>query len=273
MRNENIFTMKQPALGKKISDLRKQQGLTQEELVEKCNINVRTIQRIEAGEVTPRSYTLKNILEVLGADFKSITENEVSENFTPILGITPVNKFKVLQLSWIFGIIYFFLGFPEIMSEYYRIEEGDAILTTTLYVLIKVASMISFFFFIRGFIATGKIYQKSMLSIVGMITLIGVFCFSVYDIISIYYAESWFLFMIWVRSAIYGVLLILLGISVLMLQKKYGALALITGIFEIISGIIFVFLIPELGIIILLPLQLLEIILLYKIAESHREIE
>ena len=46
--------MKQPELGQIIHDLRKQKGLTQEELVEKCNISVRTIQRIEAGEVTPR---------------------------------------------------------------------------------------------------------------------------------------------------------------------------------------------------------------------------
>ena len=37
---ENFTTtiMKQPELGKKISELRKAKGLTQEELVEKCNI-------------------------------------------------------------------------------------------------------------------------------------------------------------------------------------------------------------------------------------------
>ncbi|OUS19152.1 transcriptional regulator, partial [Nonlabens dokdonensis] len=37
--------MNQPELGNYIAQLRKEQGLTQEELVEKCNINVRTIQR------------------------------------------------------------------------------------------------------------------------------------------------------------------------------------------------------------------------------------
>lgn len=57
--------MKQPDLGKKIVDLRKSKGLTQEELVEKCNINVRTLQRIESGEVTPRSYTVKTIFAAL----------------------------------------------------------------------------------------------------------------------------------------------------------------------------------------------------------------
>lgn len=57
--------MKQPELGKKIAELRKAKGLTQDELVEKCNINVRTLQRIEAGEVAPRSYTIKVIFTAL----------------------------------------------------------------------------------------------------------------------------------------------------------------------------------------------------------------
>lgn len=57
--------MKQPDLGKKIAELRKAKGLTQEELVEKCNLNVRTLQRIECGEVTPRSYTIKVIFAAL----------------------------------------------------------------------------------------------------------------------------------------------------------------------------------------------------------------
>ena len=57
--------MKQPDLGKKIAELRKSKGLTQEELVEKCNLNVRTLQRIECGEVTPRSYTIKVIFAAL----------------------------------------------------------------------------------------------------------------------------------------------------------------------------------------------------------------
>lgn len=63
--------IQQPELGKKIADYRKSKGLTQEELVEKCNLSVRTLQRIEAGEVTPRTYTVKLILEVLELDFEN----------------------------------------------------------------------------------------------------------------------------------------------------------------------------------------------------------
>ena len=67
--------MKQPELGKKIAEMRKSKGLTQEELVEKCNLNVRTLQRIESGEVTPRSYTIKTIFTALDCAIYDSTES------------------------------------------------------------------------------------------------------------------------------------------------------------------------------------------------------
>lgn len=70
--------MNQPELGKKIADLRKSKGFTQEELVEKCNLNVRTLQRIESGEVTPRIYTLKMIFAAL--DYNSTDLFEISKS-------------------------------------------------------------------------------------------------------------------------------------------------------------------------------------------------
>ena len=79
MKFKKYHIMKQPQLGQKILELKKQKGFTQEELVAQCNINVRKIQRIEAGEVTPRSYTVKIILEVLGEDLKEIQKEESTE--------------------------------------------------------------------------------------------------------------------------------------------------------------------------------------------------
>ena len=70
--------MNQPDLGKKIAELRKAKGLTQEELVEKCNLNVRTLQRIESGEVTPRSYTIKTIFTAL--DYNVYDSSEITPN-------------------------------------------------------------------------------------------------------------------------------------------------------------------------------------------------
>jgi transcriptional regulator with XRE-family HTH domain len=67
--------MKQPELGKKIADLRKAKGYTQEELVEKCNLSVRTLQRIESGEVEPRSHTIRVIFAAL--DYKVYDSSNV----------------------------------------------------------------------------------------------------------------------------------------------------------------------------------------------------
>ena len=61
--------MNQPDLGLKVSELRLQKNLTQEQLAEKCEVSTRTIQRIEGGEVDPRSYTLHCLSEALEFDF------------------------------------------------------------------------------------------------------------------------------------------------------------------------------------------------------------
>ena len=69
--------MNQPYLGIKITELRQQKGLTQEQLAEKCEVSTRTIQRIESGEVDPRAYTLHCLGEALGFDFEEqSTSNE-----------------------------------------------------------------------------------------------------------------------------------------------------------------------------------------------------
>ena len=72
--------MKQPQLGKKIIELRLTKGLTQTELAEKCNLSLRTIQRIESTEVTPRSYTLKLIFKTLDFDGFNLANNNSSLN-------------------------------------------------------------------------------------------------------------------------------------------------------------------------------------------------
>lgn len=53
--------MNQHEIGKKLTELRKRKGLTQEELAIRCDVNVRTVRRIEAGTVSPRIATLKLI--------------------------------------------------------------------------------------------------------------------------------------------------------------------------------------------------------------------
>lgn len=61
--------MEKQDFGKKLIEVRRAKGLTQEEVAEMCNVVVRTIQRIESGRVEPRASTIKIISEALGFDF------------------------------------------------------------------------------------------------------------------------------------------------------------------------------------------------------------
>ena len=70
--------MKQPDLGLKVTELRKQKGLTQEMLAEQCEVSTRTIQRIETGDVDPRVYTLQYLSDRL--DFNFLEDHTSYEN-------------------------------------------------------------------------------------------------------------------------------------------------------------------------------------------------
>jgi transcriptional regulator with XRE-family HTH domain len=61
--------MNQPGLGLKVSELRQEKGMTQEQLSECCQVSARTIQRIENGEVDPRTHTIQCLSSALDFDF------------------------------------------------------------------------------------------------------------------------------------------------------------------------------------------------------------
>lgn len=112
--------MTQPELGKKIAELRKAKGFTQEELVEKCNLSVRTLQRIESGEVAPRTYTIRLIFTALDFDIHedpgkgfSETKFRVSDRLNQFYGFVfemfnfkshPMKKITILAVT--LGLIF-----------------------------------------------------------------------------------------------------------------------------------------------------------------------
>src|SRR5690606_23350876 len=69
-------------IGIKITQLRKQKALTQEQLAELSKVNVRTIQRIENNETTPRGATLKLICDALNVTPDEIINFEKAEDHT-----------------------------------------------------------------------------------------------------------------------------------------------------------------------------------------------
>jgi transcriptional regulator with XRE-family HTH domain len=74
---------KRLSLGKQIMLARKERKLSQFELAKKCNLNVRTIQRIENDEVNSRLYTLRIISEALGVTL--INENEIANEIKQLM--------------------------------------------------------------------------------------------------------------------------------------------------------------------------------------------
>jgi len=99
LKKQSIMT-----IGEYIKEKRLQMGMTQEELAAKTDISIRTIQRIENGEVDPRSYTLQMIAKVLDIDFSSFMENVKNEDNEEIQ-VSDNNWLTFIHLSGIFYLI------------------------------------------------------------------------------------------------------------------------------------------------------------------------
>ena len=260
--------MKQPELGQKILDLRKKKGLTQEDLVEKCNINVRTIQRIEAGEVTPRPYTIKTILAALEYDFESINQSfqTKSNEQQPLIDPEKISyTIKTLTIACVFGALYFLLGFPEFYADWTRFTEDEIPYPTTLYIILKICTLISLVFFIKGFWVLGVELKNTILKFSSLVLIVFSALIYMYDIISLFIEIIPLELFISGMSLSFGAIGILFGIGIIRLKGQLGNTALATGVFEIIVAVFFftVFL-AWLGYFLMIPLILLEIILLYK---------
>lgn len=261
MENKNLLTMKQPALGKRISELRKQKGLTQEELVEKCNINVRTIQRIEAGETIPRSFTIKTILQALDADINVDTiTNEIE--------ISNKDK-KELNLAWVFGVIYFCFGFFETIADVYFFAQNKMIFGETFYVAIKVISAITFVFFFMGFVKIAKKHSNKLLEIIVYVFMIAYVFSELYDIFLISSSNETIIVTSIVELIIFGTIQIIFGLSLLQLKTKFNNLIKVNAILEIVTGIcIATIILSSIGLFFLIPTIIIEVVVLYKFAKS-----
>lgn len=91
--------------GKIIKELRVNKGMTQEELAEKTEVSVRTIQRIESGEVDPRAYTLQMIAKALDVDFSMFVGNDSDES-QEVQKVSNNNWLGLLHLSGLIPIIF-----------------------------------------------------------------------------------------------------------------------------------------------------------------------
>lgn len=268
MKNKNLYIMKQPDLGKKILELRKSKGLTQEELVEKCNINVRTIQRIEAGDVTPRSFTIKTILEVLGVEADAFFGPEFEET-NPY---TKEDK-SILTGSWIAGIFVAIFSVVGIFIEIsiladFENSKGDYIPTLSW----SIPFLIALFFFLRGYHRLGKLFQNNVLiSASYLYFILEIVILSVTLIASLItfetYAEG--AISVIIVTILFGIGELILGIGIMRLKDQLGSFANLVGIAKIVNGAMLITVIlSPIGSFLSVAILILEVILLYNFSQK-----
>lgn len=254
--------LEQPQLGKTIIGLRQKKRLTQEELVELCNINVRTLQRIEAGEVTPRDYTIRILLDALDYNVDQIEHS-----------IQKKASLKWVKIAWMAGIIYFVLGIFESGLDFMRFEDDLPYYFPLAYTAVKIIASISFMFFMKGFIEIGKHFNNSLLKISSYLMIASLLVIEIYDIISLGQSMSWeeFYLIKGTEAVAFGGIDIVFGIALILLSKKLGVIATVAGVFEIIVGVFFItFFLAFMGLIAMIPAIILEIIILYKFYDKLR---
>jgi len=223
------ITMKQPELGKKISEWRKAKGLTQEELVEKCNLNVRTIQRIEAGEVTPRSYTIKAIMEALGIEME--IESDV------VFKKTEINVPLLIYLAVGGFLVYFFASFFEISYEYELVAGEKSIAPISLF-LIKVLTYGGYLLFMFGWVKMLDFFPNRLLKI-GLYIMIGAnFVFLGLDALALLTNSIDLTEYYPVKVSAFGLMYAILGMCFIVYKKSWSNMALIVGVLTVISGVL-----------------------------------
>ncbi|PIQ50196.1 MAG: DNA-binding protein [Cytophagales bacterium CG12_big_fil_rev_8_21_14_0_65_40_12] len=94
-------------LGKKVKELRKRKGLSQEELAEKASLSLRTIQRIESGETAPRGDTLKRLSKALDVSPDELLDWAEAEDrgYLALLYLSPLGMFLHPLLAIILPLI------------------------------------------------------------------------------------------------------------------------------------------------------------------------
>lgn len=253
--------MKQPQLGQKIQEWRKAKGMTQEELVERCNINVRTIQRIEAGEVAPRSYTVKAILEVLEVKSEEIKDLRLENE-----EVQQPNKLQAwLRFSFITGIIYLVFAIVESLLDAMLIADKGALDTGMgiFYTSVKMGVLVLFGMFTSGFFKLGQLYSNALLKVTSVLLIGATGLFVVEDILAYWNADDDLLGLV-LRSIVAGTLYVLFAMGFLLISKEKGKMYLIAGVIGLVTGVSFltvVFAIP--GLLLLTVFEVFLLVLLH----------
>lgn len=262
MKNDDIYLIKQPKLGEIITDLRLKKGIAQEELVKRSTINLKTIRGIESGEISPRSFTVKMILEALEVNYN------VSD-FQGDLRFNETNKI-VLTRAWIFAIVFLITWIIEGSVELLNYQNNREIFNGAFYGIVKVLTIVSCVITFAGFLRIAKIYNKRFLEIVVYVFATLYCLFELYDIFTIGITKEGYWTLTVIESVVFGITQVFFGAALLQLRDLFKPLILIDGIVEILAGLCLVSVILiDVGVLIQLPVAVMEIYILYKFSKLY----
>lgn len=224
--------MKQPELGRKLSNLRKAKGMTQEELVAKCNLSVRTIQRIEAGEVTPRSYTIKALFEALEVEWEHNGHVEVQATQKEL----PASLRRLIRASIVGGIAFSLISIVEFAMEM-TMANGSEKIRFAFYFPVKTVSLICYSLFLFAFLRIAKFSKNWMLDLgawlmilVSLITSGTQLFFAYLSGIPIELTTGIVMVVSW------GVVYLIFGCGLLKLDSRWKSVAGPVGILCMVTG-------------------------------------
>ena len=259
--------MQQPELGKRLTALRKERNLTQEELVEKSHVSVRTIQRIENGEVLPRMSTVKILLEALGESYESFSSKSTQAMETQKSILPNTNRNTVLVAA-VAGAVYLvseiILGAMDI--SWLIADHSWEFRTNAIYAGLVIVMVISFGLFARGFIALSTVFENTLLKVVCYMLIVATTCKGVLDVATLPVEDVEILGLPYaVVSVIFGALGIAFGVALIRLQDSMGELSRLAGILEIVIGCALVTVVLFfIAYVILVPAVVIEILVLYR---------
>lgn len=266
--------MKQHELGEKISQLRKDKNLTQDELAEMSHVGVRTIQRIESGHVLPRTSTIRLLLNTLGCDYQQLIDHKKNEPTNSLFAFFLIGNVSnerlttALQTSWIAGLAYFIMLIGEGILDYWVYTSSSLTLPgKVFYLFIKLWILISFGLYMRGFTALGKIFESYLVKITSYIMICVMFIIGITDMVQIFLEGDEYLTLAIVsaQSLLAGFVSLSFGVALIKLRDSMGIIAGYAGGLEIVLGFSFISVIlAPVAFALMIPATILEIVILFK---------
>ncbi|MEO0572791.1 MAG: helix-turn-helix transcriptional regulator [Bacteroidota bacterium] len=267
--------MQQPELGLRITELRKQKGLTQDELVDLCNINVRTLQRIENGEVSPRSYTIKTILSALDYDYESLHAEQSGQQSPSQIQIAPKeakSAHTLLTMAWIAGIVFALTAIFEGISDYVRIDNNAFIFGIWGHIVIKLLIVVFNGLLLYGFLIAGSIMKNHLMKIASILMLIALLASYLFDILSIFNKGLDIGIILLAQGISFGFMGVLFGVSILKSRTILGNTGLASGIAELfLAFCLLTVILSPIALFLFFPVVVLQILVLYKVSTLVKE--